>query len=359
MDNFISIIEFVLALGTIILLHEFGHFIIGRLNKIEVEEFGIGFPPRAFKLFTWQGTLFTINWVPLGGFCKFKDEEGLNTAGGLSAANKWARFTTLLGGPAMNLVLATVLFAIVISQFGIPQTNVAQINSVVAGSPAEMAGFKSGDIFVSVNGEKINSVEQIINITQTSLGKEMDIVVNRNNQKIFLQITPRSNPPTGEGPMGIILTNPIVPVSFFQSIPAGAQTTIGMLRQLISLPFLVLRGQVDSSQMRLISPKGIYDIYSQVRTESEKATNNDAKLVLLNMVSFFGVISAGFGFSNLLPIPAVDGGRIFFMIPELLFNKRIPAKFENAVHTIGFTVLLAIMILVFIQDFVNPIILPK
>ena len=122
---------------------------------------------------------------------------------------------------------------------------------------------------------------------------------------------------------------------------------------------MFVRGQVDSSQMRLLSPKGIYDIYAQVRTESEQANNYDPKSVLLNMVSFFGVISAALGFSNLLPIPAVDGGRIFFMIPELLFNKRVPAKFENAVHAIGFTVILAIMALVFIQDFINPVVLPK
>ena len=159
--------------------------------------------------------------------------------------------------------------------------------------------------------------------------------------------------------MGVVLTNPIQPVNFLQSLPAGAQATVGMLRQLISLPVMFMRGEVDSSQMRLVSPKGIYDIYSQVRTESEQATNNDSKAVFLNLLSFFGIISAGLGFSNLLPIPAVDGGRIFFMLPELLFNKRIPARFENAVHAIGFTVLLAVMILVLIQDFVNPIVLPK
>jgi regulator of sigma E protease len=122
---------------------------------------------------------------------------------------------------------------------------------------------------------------------------------------------------------------------------------------------MFIQGQVDSSQMRLVSPKGIYDMYAQVRTESEQATNFDPKAVLLNLVSFFGVISAALGFSNLLPIPAVDGGRIFFMIPELLFNKRVPAKFENAVNTIGFTVILAIMALVFIQDIINPVVLPR
>jgi len=259
----------------------------------------------------------------------------------------------------MNLLLASVLFAIVISQLGIPQTNLAQIQAVIPGSPADIAGFKSKDIFVLVNGEKVNSVEQVIRITQANLGKSMNFVLKRDGQEISVQVTPRLDPPEGEGPLGVILTNPVTQIGFFQAVPLGVQTTYDMLRQLLSLPAMLINGQVDSSQMRLISPKGMYDIYSQVRTESEEATNNDSKLVLLNMVIYFGIISAGLGFTNLLPIPAADGGRIFFMLPELLFNKRVPPKFENAVHAIGFSILMAIMIMVFIQDFINPVVLPK
>jgi regulator of sigma E protease len=359
LNTIISIVEFILAFGSIILLHEFGHFIVGRLSKIEVEEFGIGFPPRALKLFTWKGTLFTLNWIPFGGFCKFKGEEDPQAAGGLSAANKWARLATLLGGPVMNLLLASLLFAIVVSQIGMPQYNVAQIKEVTAGSPAAIAGFSNGDIFAEVNGQKIISVEQVISITQQNLGKEMNLVISRDGKELSLSITPRLNPPAGQGAMGIVLGNPILPINLFQAIPSGIQSTIQMGKQLLMLPAMLIQGQVDSSQMRLISPKGIYDMYAQVRTESEQATNFDPKTVLLNLVSFFGVISAALGFSNLLPIPAVDGGHIFFMIPELLFNKKVPAKFENAVHAIGFTVLLAIMAFVFIQDFINPVVLPK
>ena len=359
MNTIISIAEFVLALGSIILLHEFGHFIVGRLSKIEVEEFGIGFPPRALKLFTWKGTLFTLNWIPFGGFCKFKGEEDPQAAGGLSAANKWARLATLLGGPVTNLLLASLLFAIVVSQFGMPQYNVAQIKEVIPGSPAAVAGFSNGDILVGINGQKINSVEQVISTTQQNLGKEMNLIISRDGQKVSLRVTPRLNPPAGQGAIGVVMGNPILPINFFQAIPSGIQSTFQMGKQLLMLPAMFIQGQVDSSQMRLISPKGIYDIYAQVRTESEQANNYDPKSVLLNLVSFFGVISAALGFSNLLPIPAVDGGRIFFMIPELLFNKKVPAKFENAVHAIGFTVLLTIMALVFIQDIINPVILPR
>ena len=359
MSTVISIIEFIIALGAILLIHELGHFVIGRINKIEVEEFGIGLPPRARKLFTWKGTLFSLNWIPFGGFCRFKGEEDAQASGGFSSANKWARLTTLLGGPVMNLVLASLLFAIVISQTGLPQLGVTQIREVVAGSPAEAAGFIQNDVLLKVNNQKINSIEQVINLTQQNLGKEMVILVKRNGQEVLLQVTPRLNPPSGEGPMGVVLSNPIQPVNFLQAIPSGLHTTGEMGRQLFMLPVMFLRGQVDSSQIRLLSPKGIYDVYSQVRTETEQATNYDTRTVLLSLISFFAIISAALGFSNLLPIPAADGGRIFFMIPELLFNKRVPVRFENAVHAIGYTVLLALMVFVFIQDFINPVVLPK
>lgn len=359
MDTFISILEFVVALGAIILIHELGHFIIGRLCKIEVEEFGIGYPPRLLELFTWKGTLFSLNWIPFGGFCRFKGEGDPEQIGGLSSANKWARLATLLGGAGMNFILAIVLFAIVISQVGIPQVNTVKIMGVVANSPAAQVGLLSGDIILEAAGQPITSVEQVINITYQNLDKPIDLLIKRGNEKIPLKISPRSNPPEGQGPMGVSLGNPVSTIGFFNAIPVSTQYTYSIIKQMISLPVMLIRGQVDSSEMRLLSPKGIYDIYAQVRSEDLQSQNYNPKIAFLNLVNFFAIISAALGFSNLLPIPAVDGGRVFFLIPELLFNKRIPAKYENMVHTVGFTILLAIMAFVFIQDFINPVVLPK
>ncbi len=357
--SIVSIIEFVLALGVIILLHELGHFIFGRLNKIEVEEFGIGYPPRLLKLFTWQGTLFTLNLIPFGGFCRFKGDNNLSSSGGLASANKWARLSTLLGGPLMNLLLAILLFGIVISQVGIPQTSVVEIKQVSLASPAAAAGLMASDVILEANGQKIDAVEKVINITQQNLDKEMSLLISRNAQKLTITITPRANPPEGQGPMGVLLGYPTQPVNFFQSIPLGLQTTLQMGKQLIMLPIMILRGQVDSSQVRLLSPKGVYDIYSQVRSAEMQSPGHDTRTGLLNFLSFFAVISAALGFSNLLPIPALDGGHILFLLPEIILNKKIPAKFENTIQIIGLTLLLALMAFVFIQDFINPVVLPK
>ena len=174
-----------------------------------------------------------------------------------------------------------------------------------------------------------------------------------------ISLIPRQNPPEGEGPMGVLLGNPMKPVTLIQSIPSGIQTTTELGKELIMIPVMLLRGEVDTSQMRLLSPKGIYDIYSQVRNAELQSSDYTPRTGLLNFISFFAIISAALGFSNLLPIPALDGGRLLFLIPEILFNRRVPAKYENMVHFIGFSILIVVMAYVFIQDFINPVVLPK
>ena len=121
---------------------------------------------------------------------------------------------------------------------------------------------------------------------------------------------------------------------------------------------MLIRGQVQSADMRLLSPKGIYDVYSQVRAEERQSEQSQPELAFLNIAWFFGIISTALGFTNLLPIPALDGGRMLFIIPEIITGKRVPAKYENMVHFIGYTALLLLMGYVFYQDFVNPIVLP-
>ena len=357
-NSILTILEFILALGFILLLHELGHFLVGRLFKVKIEEFGIGYPPRLLKLFTWKETLFSLNWIPFGGFCRFKGEGDPAVKGGLAAANKWVRLGTLSAGSITNLLLATLLFAVVIAQYGIPQTNIVQIREIAINSPAENAGLIPGDVIKQFNNDAINSVDELINLTQLSLGKEVTLLINRNGSDLIIKLTPRKDPPQGEGPIGVLLGNPMQTVSVIQAIPSGFQTTIDMGKQLLTIPILLLRGEVDPSQMRLLSPKGIYDIYSQVRDAELQAENYTPQMGLINFISFFAVISAALGFSNLLPIPALDGGRLLFLMPEILFNRRVPAKYENMVHFIGFSVLILIMIYVFIQDFINPIVLP-
>src|SRR5512144_305033 len=154
----LSLVIFIIAFGSMVIIHEFGHFIAARACNIEVEEFGIGLPtPGAVKLFTWKGTRFTLNWLPLGGFVRPKGENDPNVPGGLAAASPWKRLAVLFAGPLMNLLAAVIIYSIIFNRVGVPDTSKVLIASVVPESAAATAGFKDGDILVSGNGQPITN----------------------------------------------------------------------------------------------------------------------------------------------------------------------------------------------------------
>lgn len=354
----LSLIEFILALSILLALHEFGHYLVGKLFKIKADEFGFGFPPKLVKLFTIDGTEFTLNLIPFGAFVRFSGENDPEIPGGLAAANKWKRLGTLLAGSTMNIATGILLFGIVFSQIGTPITHIINIANVAEGSPAASAGIISGDTILSVDNIKINEMREVSEIVNNNLGNEVSIEILRDGQIIELTVIPRANPPSNQGPLGIVMQNPVEKIGFLRAIPYGAQMAFDQFRQLLSLPAMMLRGQAESGDLRLLSPKGIYDVYSQVREDKREEEQDNPGLAFMNIAWFFGIISIAIGFSNLLPIPALDGGRILFLLPEIFLGKRIPAKYENMVHFIGFAALIMLMAYVFYQDFVNPIVLP-
>lgn len=355
----LTILEFVIAFGLLLFLHEFGHYITSVLFGIEVEEFGFGFPPRMVKLFTWKGTDFTLNWIPFGAFVRPKGENDPETVGGLAAANPWKRLAVLTGGPIMNLLTGVVIFAILFSMSGAPDTSTVQIMDVAKNSPAETAGLRMDDVVLKVNNVDINSTILLASTIKENLGKEVTLTVLRDGKSIEVKTTPRLNPPPNEGSLGIVMGNPIKPISFFQAIPYAVITTGAQGVALITLPIQLLQGQVNAEEARMVGPVGMYDIYSQVRTKDITAETQPASTPAdsLNRFWLLGIISVALGFTNLLPLPALDGGRILFLLPELIFRKRVPAQFENMVHLIGFAALIALMVYVTSQDITNRIIL--
>ena len=213
------------------------------------------------------------------------------------------------------------------------------------------------DILYEIEGEKIDRLDEVGPIIHSRLGQDIKIVMLREDQQIDLTIQPRTEWPQGEGPIGIVMANPIKHLSFFEAIPKSVGVTYELGKQILSLPLLLLRGEVNTDQARVLSPKGVYDVYAQVREEEIQA-ELDAKAMRLNTAWFFGVISIGYGITNLLPIPALDGGRILFLLPEIIIGKRVPQKFEYIVNAAGFMILIMLMFYVFIQDIINPVVLP-
>ncbi len=362
-STLLNILGFILAFGFLVFIHEFGHYIMAKIGKIQVDEFGFGFPPRILRLFTFHETEFTLNWIPFGAFVRPKGENDPSVIGGLAAADPWVRLAVLAAGPAMNLLAGVLLFSLVFTQLGmVPDLSKVLIVDVNQSSPAFSAGIKANDIITQVNGQPVNSTTQLSSLVRQNLGKDITITVLRDGKTVETHATPRSNPPQGQGALGITMSNPITKIKYWpQAIPYAAQMTADQGRQLISLPVMLLRGQVSPQEGRLVGPKGIYDIYSAARQRDQQdatAAKQPEPPLGINTLSFLATISIALGFTNLLPIPALDGGRILFVLPEILLRRRVPAQYENMIHLIGFAALIILMIYITTQDIINPITIP-
>ncbi len=356
--NVVQIAIFILLFGVLVFLHELGHFLVARLFKIEVEEFGFGFPPRMVTLGKVGGTLITLNWIPFGGFVRPKGEADASAEGGLAAANPWVRLSVAVAGPVMNIVLGIALFTVMFYQAGVPKI---VVDSVGQGSAAQSAGLQAGDVFVSVNGVEIDNAERLVSVIQANLDKPIPIVVKRNGKLVETQAAPRSKPLEGQGSLGVVLAQRFEPIPFSQAIPAAVQTTYDQAHALVTLPAQLIRGTIPPEQARLVGPVGIYDMFSQARQLDEQAASlppSEQSIPPVNTLALIATLSVALGLTNLLPLPALDGGRILFTLPEILTGKRIPQQYENLVHLIGFATLLLLMIYITTQDIINPITLP-
>jgi regulator of sigma E protease len=337
-----QLIVFIFGIAALIFVHELGHFIAARLLNVEVEEFGFGFPPRITKLFEHKGTVFTLNWIPLGGFVRPKGENDPNIPGGLAAASPWIRLGVLFAGPVMNLLMGVILGIILFYSLGDRVVEKVLVQSTSPGSPAAEAGLQPGDLFLSANGQAIDSMEKLQSITGENIGKPVTFVLRRGDQTLTVNIAPRTNPPEGQGPMGVILDNPTRPVSLLTATSRGAYAAYENVQAILLLPVRMVRGQITPQEGRLVGYKGMFDIYQRLQSP----------------LWFFMMISISLGIMNLLPIPALDGGRIVMTLPEILFRRRVPMKYENAIHLVGFALLLLLLIYINLQDFINPIKLP-
>ena len=364
--SLLSGLVFVGVFAGVVLIHEFGHFVVARLLKVDVEEFGIGLPPRALTLFRWKGTDFTLNWLPLGGFVRPKGENDPAVEGGLAASSPWVRLGVLFAGSAMNLLAGVLVNSILFMQVGIPDFSSVMLYSVSENSPAEQAGLLADDHILAINGEEIANDDQFRGLIQSNLDQPIQIMVLRGDETVELTATPLSSRSPEEGALGILPGPPMVPPkSFFHTIPYGTMYTATQIRQIVSLPVMILRNQVSPEEGRFIGLKGIYDLFGQAVSrdvESREATAETptaAEPLPIEPTNFTLQIIASLtltlGVFNLLPFPALDGGRILFVIPELIIRRRVPPQFENLVHAVGFTLLILLMIYINAMDFINPV----
>jgi len=359
-ESIIAPLTFFLAFCGMVIIHEFGHFIVARLCKIEVEEFGIGLPtPGAITLFRWQGTRFTLNWLPLGGFVRPKGESDPNIPGGLAAANPWKRFAVLIAGPLMNLLSAVVIFNIIFFRTGFPDTGRVLVTAVVSESPAAQAGFQSGDIFVSGGGEPITNYAELRGIVDSNENKPVLFLIERAGDQIELTVTPRILEAEGPVMIGVGLSHPLTrPGSWFESIPLSVEYTWVYIKEIAALPARLITDDLTPEEGRIIGPVGMYRIFEQTVSrdiESVQTPSSDPLDGPFRTLSLIAAISISLGIFNLLPFPALDGGRILFLLPELIFRRRIPHERENFVHGVAMMLLLGFMVYIILNDIINPI----
>lgn len=343
---------FFIVLTPIILVHELGHFFAARLSNIRVEEFGFGFPPRALKLTERNGTIYSLNWIPLGGFVRPAGEDDPTVPGGLAAASKRARLFVLFAGAGANFIMALVVYWIAF-MIGMPAVAVSDVDP---GSPADVAGFQAEDVFLEVNGVKAETSTVIADIMRSQAGNEVEVLMQRGDETELLTVVPRvpgEYDPAVEGPIGVQL----------MAAPDGRRITRGPGEALVEsarsmwnivyitvrVPAMLINGEISASEARPVSVVGISQIAGQA---AEVSVTNSNLFPILNMIGF---ISVALGFTNLLPIPALDGGRILFVLIEAVRGRRIEPEREGMVHVVGMLVLLGLMALLIVQDIVNPI----
>lgn len=353
----ITIVVFVIILGLLIFVHELGHFLMAKRAGMKVEEFGFGFPPRIFGVKRGE-TIYSINWIPLGGFVKVLGEDGeaAEDSRSFAAAGFWPRFRVLVAGVVMNLILAWLLFFISLAIFGTPldvgegtELGPARIKSesqitviqIQEKSPAQEVGFKSGDVVVSIDDQKFSSIADMVAYTENHAGESVTYLLKRGEQELQFEVTPRVDRGVGEGPVGFVPAQiAVVTYPFFEALKlsfiAFFSRTVGILIAFWHLiSGLLATGQLAQG---IAGPVGIAVL-----------TRDFINLGLVYLLQFTAVLSINLAIINGLPFPALDGGRVLFLIIEKIRGAK-SKKWEQVANTVGFLLLLLLMVLVTFRD---------
>ncbi|HEY89199.1 MAG TPA: site-2 protease family protein [Thermoflexia bacterium] len=399
-----SVIGFVVALVPLIVLHEMGHMFTAKRLGVWVREFGLGLPPRIIKLFQWQETEFTLNWLPLGGFARMEGEEDFTstveppaqeeftllveiqepmlmdeetveppttekvppTAAELQAAQEhslyakspFKRILIYLGGPLMNLLTAWVL-AILLFATGTPIIDemLVRITQVAPHSPAAEVNLQADDVILAINGERGLDIEAVIAHIQAQRGQELSLTVGRGDAELTVSLTPRTAPPANEGSMGVMLQGEptayhIEPLPLGQALLRGSRTFFFITWKTLWMPVELVQGLIPAATAR---PVGIINISRIAYQSIEQSFTQGTLIPILNLLI---LVSVSLGIFNLLPIPALDGGRILFTVIELLRKEPLSPRLQERIHQIALSILLLLFAVITVLDLFHPVDLP-
>lgn len=341
-----TLLYFIIILGVIILIHEFGHFIFAKKAGIYVYEFSIGMGPRIIK---WKRkndeTEYSIRLIPIGGFVQMAGEE-IEDDPNVPKDKKFGcktfgqKFMTVIAGIMNNFILAIVLFFIIALFNGAPQ-NKAIVGDINQDYPAYTSGLQEGDQILKVNGKSAKTYDILALELQVNSGKEINVEVERNGQTKSITLTPKKVKENDEEVYryGFTIVDE-VETGFFASIKYAFSKTFSLLHQMVLIIFYLVTGNLNINA--LAGPVGIYGIVGTAASSG-----------IWSILSLIALLSVNVGFINLLPIPAFDGGRIIFIIIEKIKGKPVDPKLENTIHAIGFFLLMALMLLITYNDIIR------
>lgn len=333
------------------LIHEAGHFLAAKLIGVKVLEFGFGLPPRLIG-FKRGETLYSINALPIGGFVRLFGEEEANTKDKSDLDRAFykkaplQKIFVIMAGVVMNFVLAVAIISYIFSQGVFVPTNKVYVEKISKNSPAFTAGLKKGDWIKKIGAREIASTEDLIKYTNQYKGKKVTIVVSRTEKNISktlkLDVIPRVNPPVGEGALGVSISNlEFKKYSVFEAPVAGL---------------------VETTKLSILTAQGVIDIFARLLRFAEipkevagpvgiaRLVGQAAQYGFMAVLQLMGMLSLNLAVVNILPFPALDGGRLFFVLIEIITRRKINPKFEAVVNTIGLAILIGLIFLVTRND---------
>jgi regulator of sigma E protease len=349
LNSTFSLLRFGLVLSLLVFVHELGHFLAAKWRKVAVEEFGFGLPPRLWGK-KFRGTVYSLNLFPVGGFVKLKGEDpevaGFGDADSFSVKSKKSRAAIIVAGVLGNLVLAWLIFSFLFAVGNPELSGRVQIEEVAPGSPAESAGLKREDIVVSVNNRAVKVPEDLILEVNREVGQEVVLQIDRQGQALQMRLVPRLEPPVGEGPLGVkialvepqvrLKTYPLWHAPFYGALELGR-----ILKEMLG----GMGSLVRSALSRQAIPVGVSGVVG-IKALTDVAAEMGKRFFL----QFVALLSLNLLIFNLLPIPALDGGRLLFVGLEAILRRKLNPKIEKIANNLGLAFLLLLFVLITIQD---------
>lgn len=346
---------FFLILSILVLIHEFGHFAVARWIGVHVEEFGLGLPPRIFgkKI---GNTIYSLNWLPIGGFVRLagEDEEERNLKRShparqgetlkkfFWARSKKERAAILVAGVTMNFLLAVGITGYLLTQGIMEPSGRVRIEKIQPGSPAASIGLHENDIVTFIDTKPVSVPKDLIEATRAHLDEKVTLIIRRSNEEQKITVIPRKDPPEGQGPLGVVITDLELRTFTWTEIPVES-IRINILRakdMFIGIAGTLLRlATLRAPSEDVAGPIGIARVTGQAVKFGWKA-----------VLEFMSILSLNLAVLNILPIPALDGGRLAFVFLERLIGKKFRPAFERSAHQVGMIILIGLILLVSIND---------